>query len=155
VDLWEGDLYNFQMLRYPGFPRWFDKIRAHTLDCIGRSYIKVTAIMISISNGTGSDMKFAWIIALGVVSVIAGFVALGSILMATVVSVLVVGIMMVIAGVAEVIGAFQLEGWGRFLLWILMGALYIVAGIVTFNNPLLAAAVLTLILGFALVASGI
>jgi uncharacterized membrane protein HdeD (DUF308 family) len=36
----------------------------------------------------------------------------------------------------------------------LLGALYIVAGFVTFENPLFAAALLTLLLGFALLASG-
>ncbi len=41
-----------------------------------------------------------WIIALGVVYVIAGFIALGSVMMATVASVFVVGVMMIIAGVA-------------------------------------------------------
>jgi uncharacterized membrane protein HdeD (DUF308 family) len=75
--------------------------------------------------------------------------------MATVATVFVVGIMMVIAGVAEVINAFQLKTWGKFVLWILLGLLYIVAGILTFENPLLAAAILTLMLGAALVVSGI
>ena len=99
--------------------------------------------------------KWGWIVALGVIYVIAGLIALGSVVMATVVSVFVVGIMMLIAGVAEVINAFQVKSWGRFLFWLLLGALYIVAGFVTFENPLLAAAVLTLILGIALVISGI
>jgi uncharacterized membrane protein HdeD (DUF308 family) len=99
--------------------------------------------------------KWGWIVALGVVYVIAGLIALGSVLMATVVSVFLVGIMMIMAGVAEVVGAFQIKGWGKFLLWVLLGVLYIVAGFVTFQNPLLAAAVLTLILGVALIASGI
>jgi uncharacterized membrane protein HdeD (DUF308 family) len=36
-----------------------------------------------------------------------------------------------------------------------LGALYIVAGFVTFTNPALAAAVLTFALGFLLIASGI
>ena len=67
--------------------------------------------------------------------------------MATVASVLIVGVMMIIAGVAEVFSAFQIKSWGKFLLWVLLGALYIVAGFVTFENPLLAAALLTLILG--------
>jgi uncharacterized membrane protein HdeD (DUF308 family) len=74
---------------------------------------------------------------------------------ATVATVLVVGIMMIISGVAEVINAFQLKSWGKFLLWVLLGLLYIFAGFVTFENPLLAATLLTLMLGFALVASGI
>ena len=98
--------------------------------------------------------KSGWIIALGVVYVLAGFIALGSVVMATVASVLVVGVMMIIAGVAEVFSAFQIKSWGKFLLWALLGVLYIVAGFVTFENPLLAAVLLTLILGASLLASG-
>jgi uncharacterized membrane protein HdeD (DUF308 family) len=99
--------------------------------------------------------KWGWIVALGVVYLIAGFIALGSVAMATVVSVLVVGIMMIVAGVAEVFSAFQIKTWGKFLLWVLLGVLYIVGGFVTFQNPLLAAVLLTLILGASLVVSGI
>ena len=109
---------------------------------------------------TGADIaplrtKWGWIVGLGVVYVIAGFVALGSVMMATVASVFVVGVMMIVAGIAEIINAFQLKGWGKFLIWALLGVLYIVAGFVTFENPLLAAALLTLILGAALIASGL
>ena len=46
--------------------------------------------------------KSGWIVALGVVYLLAGFVALGSVVMATVASVLIVGVMMIVAGVAEV-----------------------------------------------------
>ena len=99
--------------------------------------------------------KRGWIIALGVIYVVAGVIALGSIVMATIVSVFVVGIMMLIAGVAEVFHAFQIKTWGRFLLWLLLGALYIVAGFLTFENPLRAAALLTLLLAVSLIASGI
>jgi uncharacterized membrane protein HdeD (DUF308 family) len=99
--------------------------------------------------------KWGWIVALGAIHILAGLVALYSIATATVASVLVVGIMMLIAGVAEVINAFQVKTWGKFLLWVLLGALYIVAGFVTFENPLLAAVLLTLMLGAALVASGV
>jgi uncharacterized membrane protein HdeD (DUF308 family) len=107
----------------------------------------------------GSDItplraKWGWIVALGVVYVIAGFIALGSIVMATVASVFVVGVMMIIAGVFELINAFQIKSWGKFLIWALLGVLYIVAGFVTFENPLFAAVLLTLILGASLVASG-
>ena len=109
---------------------------------------------------SGSDItplkaKWGWIVALGVIYLIAGLVALGSVMMATVASVFLVGIMMIVAGIAEIINAFQLKGWGKFLIWALLGVLYIIAGFVTFENPLLAAAVLTLILGAALVASGL
>jgi uncharacterized membrane protein HdeD (DUF308 family) len=99
--------------------------------------------------------KSGWIVALGVVYVIAGVIALGSVVFATVVTVFVVGLMMVIAGIAEIISAFQIKTWGKFLLWVLLGALYVLAGFVTFENPLLAAALLTLLLGCALLVSGI
>ena len=99
--------------------------------------------------------KWGWIVALGVVYVVAGFVALGSVVMATVASVLVVGVMMIVAGVAEIISAFQIKSWGKFLIWALLGLLYIVAGFVTFENPLFAAVLLTLLLGASLVASGV
>jgi uncharacterized membrane protein HdeD (DUF308 family) len=99
--------------------------------------------------------KSGWIIALGVVYLIAGLAALASVVFATVVTVFVVGVMMLIAGAAEVINAFQIKTWGKFLLWLLLGILYIVAGLVTFENPLLAAAFLTLLLALSLIASGI
>jgi uncharacterized membrane protein HdeD (DUF308 family) len=99
--------------------------------------------------------KSGWIIALGVVYLIAGIIALGSVAMATVATVFIVGIMMLIAGVVEIISAFQVKTWGKFLLWLLLGALYVLAGFVTFENPLLAAAVLTLVLGISLIVCGI
>jgi uncharacterized membrane protein HdeD (DUF308 family) len=99
--------------------------------------------------------KWGWIVALGIIYLLVGVLALYSVVTATVASVFVVGIMMLIAGVAEVVNAFQLKSWGKFFLWVILGVLYIVAGFVTFENPLLVAALLTLVLGAALVASGI
>jgi uncharacterized membrane protein HdeD (DUF308 family) len=98
--------------------------------------------------------KWGWIVALGIVYLIAGFVALGSMMIATVASVLVVGAMMIVAGVAEIIGAFQMKSWGKFLIWALLGVLYVIAGFLTFDNPLFAAVLLTLFLGASLIASG-
>lgn len=99
--------------------------------------------------------KSGWIVALGVVYLIAGVVALSSVAMATVVSVFLVGVMMVVAGVAEVINALQVKSWGKFVLWLLLGVLYVVAGILTFQNPLFAAKLLTLLLGASLIVSGL
>ncbi|MDA9543228.1 hypothetical protein ACM43_01385 [Bradyrhizobium sp. CCBAU 45321] len=57
--------------------------------------------------------------------------ALGSVALATMASVVLVGVMMIVAGVAEMINAFQVKTSGKFLLCALLGALYIVAGLVT------------------------
>jgi uncharacterized membrane protein HdeD (DUF308 family) len=120
----------------------------------------ITMTSTSVSPTLGSELaplraKCGWIIALGVIYVIVGLIALGSVVTATAATVFLVGIMMVIAGVAEIINAFQIKTWGKFILWLLLGALYVFAGVVTFQNPLLAAVLLTLMLGAALLVSGI
>ncbi|WP_262266099.1 HdeD family acid-resistance protein [Microvirga yunnanensis] len=99
-------------------------------------------------------VKWGWIVALGVVFLIAGIIALGSVVTATVASVAVVGVMMLVSGIAEIINAFSVKSWGKAFLWALLGTLYVVAGFMTFQNPLLAATVLTLMLGVALIISG-
>ena len=109
------------------------------------------------ANSLGDPLraKSGWVIALGVIYVFAGLVALSSVAFAATVTVFMVGIMMVVSGVAEVISAFQVRPWSRALLWVLIGGLYIAAGILAFENPMLTAKFLTLLLGLSLAASGI
>jgi uncharacterized membrane protein HdeD (DUF308 family) len=99
--------------------------------------------------------KWGWIVALGVIFMIAGIIALGSVVMATVSAVLIVGIMMIMAGVAEIIAAFNVKDWGKFALWMLLGLLYVAAGVICIVDPLAAAVILTLMVGAALVVGGI
>src|SRR6266581_2195987 len=51
--------------------------------------------------------------------------------------------------------ALLIAGFGRALLWTVIGALYVFGGVFAMVNPLLASAVLTLILGAALIVAGI
>lgn len=99
--------------------------------------------------------KWGWIVALGVVFLIAGIVALGSVVAATASAVMIVGIMMIMGGGAEIIAAFGVKEWGKFLLWLLLGVLYVAAGIIAILHPLQAATILTLMLGFALMIGGV
>jgi len=99
--------------------------------------------------------KWGWIVAFGVVSMIAGVIALGSVVMATESAVFIVGIMMLVVGAFEIFTAFGARGWGRFLLWLLLGALYVFAGFICLQNPFQAAVWLTLMLGIALMVGGL
>ena len=99
--------------------------------------------------------KWGWFVGLGIVMLIVGVIALGNLLAATVASVYLVGFMMLIAGGFEIAHSFGVKSWGGFFWWLLSGLLYAIAGIVAFNNPLLASAVLTLLLAASLVASGV
>src|SRR5262249_13707117 len=98
--------------------------------------------------------RWGWLVGLGVVLVIAGVIALLSVVEATIVSVTVVGVMMIIGGVVEIAHGFRMKGFGRSLLWVVTGALYIFGGFFAIMNPLLASTVLTLILSIALIVAG-
>lgn len=99
--------------------------------------------------------KWGWFVALGVLLLLFGGIAFGNLFIATVASVYLVGWMMLFAGVIEIIHAFGVKTWGRFFYWLLSGLLYALAGFFAFYNPLLASAVLTLLLAVALVAAGL
>jgi uncharacterized membrane protein HdeD (DUF308 family) len=98
--------------------------------------------------------KWGWFVALGIVMLIVGVIALGNLLAATVATVYLVGIMMLIAGGVEIAHSFGVKTWGGFFWWLLGGLLYAIAGIIAFTNPLLASAVLTLLLAASLIAAG-
>lgn len=53
----------------------------------------------------------------------------------TAVSVTVVGAMILVSGIAEIVSAFGVRTWGKFLLEMLLGALYVIADLLTFRNP--------------------
>ena len=100
--------------------------------------------------------KWGWILAFGIFSLIAGVIALaGSTMFATATAVYIVGFMMLFEGVAEIVAAFNARDWGHRVLWLLLGALYVFAGIICLQNPFAAATILTLLLGIALVIGGL
>ena len=68
---------------------------------------------------------------------------------------MIVGVMMLLAGMAEIVAAFGVRSWSRFVMWLLLGALYVFAGFICLQNPFAAATLLTLMLGVALIASGL
>jgi len=98
--------------------------------------------------------KWAWFVALGVLLIMAGGVAFGNLLVATVASVYFVGLIMLIGGLLSLGHAFRVKDWGGFLFWMLSGAFYAAAGLFAFFNPLLASSVLTLLMAIALIVAG-
>jgi uncharacterized membrane protein HdeD (DUF308 family) len=110
------------------------------------------------SLGEGIRMlrsKWGWIVGFGVLASIAGVIALASTVMATASAVYIVGFMMLFAGAAEIVAAFNAKDWGHRLMWLLLGALYVFAGFVCLQNPFAAATILTLMLGIALIIGGL
>ncbi len=109
----------------------------------------------SSAKATPLHEKWGWMVALGALLALAGFVALGSVVASTIATVLVVGVAMIISGLVEIAYAFAMRSWKKFFLWIVVGILYVVGGAAAVQNPLLAAGFLTLLLGAGLVAAGL
>jgi uncharacterized membrane protein HdeD (DUF308 family) len=99
--------------------------------------------------------NWGWFVGLGVLFVVAGLLALGNLMVGTLVSVLFIGAMMTVAGIAHVIHAFQVRDWTSFAFWLLTGLLYTAAGLLIAYNPVLGASDFTLFIGVALIASGV
>ncbi len=98
--------------------------------------------------------KWGWLLAAGVIMAALGMLALGNLLLATVVSIFFVGAMMLLAGIAQIVYAFQVRGRRQFLVWLVIGVLYVLAGIVAFANPLLTSTFFTFVMAFGLVVAG-
>lgn len=99
--------------------------------------------------------RWGWIVAFGVLGAAMGIAALILTVSATIASVYTIAIFMIIGGVAEIAIGVSATTWSRFFLWIIAGLLYIVAGSFALAQPLVAAAIFTLMLGAALLVTGV
>jgi uncharacterized membrane protein HdeD (DUF308 family) len=99
--------------------------------------------------------RWGWFVALGVLMFLLGFAALLLVVSATIASVYTIAIFLIIAGGAEIALGFSSRSWGRFFLWIIGGIAYIVVGAFALARPLMAAAVFTLLLGVAMLVTGV
>ena len=98
---------------------------------------------------------WGWLLAVGILSVILGTVGLGMTWMLTLVSVVYFGVLLIVIGVAQLLQTFKAAGWRSTFLQILIGLLYLAAGIMVVSRPLLASLTLTWALGFALIVVGV
>ena len=99
--------------------------------------------------------RWGWFVALGVLAILLGGVALAMEVHATVTTVYIIAIFMIIAGGSEIMVALGSRTWGRFFLWAIAGLFYIVGGAFALAQPVQAAIVLTLMLGAALLTAGV
>jgi uncharacterized membrane protein HdeD (DUF308 family) len=99
--------------------------------------------------------RWGWLLAWGVLLIIGGIAALTYPVAATVISVKIFGFVLLFAAAGQFIAAFSARGWGGVLAAVLCGVLYLFAGIVLLDRPLLGAAGYTLFLAMMFFAIGI
>jgi uncharacterized membrane protein HdeD (DUF308 family) len=99
--------------------------------------------------------NWGWLLALGILMIILGAIAIAAPVAATIAVQFMLGWLLVITGIAEAIHAFMVRGWRGFLLELLSAVLYLGVGILLLVNPLEGALALTIVLAAFLVVEGI
>jgi uncharacterized membrane protein HdeD (DUF308 family) len=100
-----------------------------------------------------------WFVAVGSVLLVLGVIGLSMVVSLTIASTLWYGILLIAAGVAEIVEALAKpadeEVWRSRAVRFLAGLLYLVGGLWAVFRPLEASLALTLVLGLTLIASGV
>jgi uncharacterized membrane protein HdeD (DUF308 family) len=99
--------------------------------------------------------NWGWLLALGILMIILGVVAMAAPVVATIAIQVMLGWLLVISGIAEGIHAFMVKEWRGFLLELLSAVLYLGVGLMLLVDPLKGALALTLILAVFLLVEGI
>jgi uncharacterized membrane protein HdeD (DUF308 family) len=96
-----------------------------------------------------------WILALGIVLIVIGTLAVMMPLAATLATALVLGSLLLLGGVAQLVGAFWTRDWSGFFQTLLIGLLYVVLGLMFLRAPVKAELVMTLLLACVLMVGGL
>jgi uncharacterized membrane protein HdeD (DUF308 family) len=100
--------------------------------------------------------NWGWFLALGIVMLVLGVIALGAAVATTIVSVMLFGWLLIVGGALSIGHSFWRErGWGGFFIDLLIGILYIVVGFMLVANPAAAAVTLTLLIALFLMFGGL
>ncbi len=99
--------------------------------------------------------NWIWLLGLGILFVILGFIGLGMTFAVTLASVLFFGVLLLIGAGAQFVEAVKCKGWKSLLLHVLIAFLYLIAGIGAIMHPVGVSAMLTLMIAGALIFIGL
>jgi uncharacterized membrane protein HdeD (DUF308 family) len=99
--------------------------------------------------------KWGWLLALGIVMILLGFVALSIIPYTTIGTSIVLGWLLVVSGIFEVIEGFQLRRSSNMFLHLIGGVLGIFVGLLIVTHPVAGALVFTMLFASFLTVSGV
>ncbi|WP_295457384.1 HdeD family acid-resistance protein [uncultured Thiodictyon sp.] len=99
--------------------------------------------------------NWGWLLVLGLSSIALGTLGFYMTFALTLVSVLFFGVLILAAGIFQLIHAFTCTGWKSVFWHVLIALLYVVAGVDIMIDPVRASAILTLVLAGLLIAVGL
>jgi uncharacterized membrane protein HdeD (DUF308 family) len=98
---------------------------------------------------------WVWFLTLGIILIIVGTIAVGMPIVSSFASAVAFGSLLLLGGIAQLVGAFWTRDWSGFFLSLLMGVLYVVLGVLFLRHPGDALVAMTLFLSCALMVGGL
>jgi uncharacterized membrane protein HdeD (DUF308 family) len=99
--------------------------------------------------------NWGWILALGIILIVVGTVAIAMPFAGSMASIVALSALLIMGGIAQLVGAFWTRDWSGFFLTLLMGVLYLILGVVFLRHPVNALSFVTLLLACGLMVSGL
>jgi uncharacterized membrane protein HdeD (DUF308 family) len=99
--------------------------------------------------------NWGWILALGIIEVVVGTLAIGMPFAGSLASVVALGALLIAGGVAQLVGAFWTRDWSGFFLYLLIGVFYLVVGVMFLRHPGEALVAVTLLLACGFMVGGL
>ena len=96
-----------------------------------------------------------WFFSLGVLLLVCGVLSIVFPAVSSVAAISVLSVVLMVAGLATIIGSFWTGKWGGFLVQILVGMLYIAASFAMTKDPLLSVAVITAFVAITFIVMGL
>ncbi len=103
----------------------------------------------------GLHRNRGWLMGLGILFVVLGFIGLGTMVGLTLMSIIFIGALFIVAGIAQFIDVFKSHHWKGIVGHALIAVLYIIGGGLVIHDPVLASAVITALIAWVLIIIGI
>jgi len=98
--------------------------------------------------------KWAWFLAVGVVLIVCGAVAVALPALSTIAASTVLGVVLVICGVVKIVEALQVKEWAGCVWQLLVGSVEMVGGILIYLNPMKGALAISLLIAIVFLIQG-
>jgi len=98
---------------------------------------------------------WGWFVALGVVMILLGVFAWFDVVAVTLAGTIFIGAALLVGGVLQAVHAFMDRSWGGFVLQVVAGVLYAIAGLLIMAEPVRGAVVVTIMLAVVMIVAGI
>ena len=110
-----------------------------------------------VADPIAADLQrnWGWLLGLGILFVVLGFIGLGMTVGLTLVSIIFLGALFIIAGLAQIVDVFKSHHWKGIVGHALIAVLYIMGGGLVIYDPILASAVITALIAWILIIIGV